>query len=499
MLTSPILQTAGPRGRRRAIGVSLVTLGVLAGLMTTTSQPARAAASPVGTTVYVPNLTAGTVSVVNGSTNTITATVPVGSFPIDTAVTPNGSQVLSANEGGGNVSVISTATDTVTATIPVTADPDGVVVAPSGTTAYVASLAGGGVISVINLATDTVTGTIAAGLGLNQMVVNAAGTTLYVDQQAQSNVLVINLTTDAVTATVNLDTSQNWQMALSPDGSALYIASGDNFGLPTNQSSIEVVNTATNTLTTTIPLGSVSYPTGLALSPDGSTIYTADQFGNSVSVISTATDTVTTTITGFSGATGIALTPNGATAYVSDANDNTVKVLNTATDTITATISGFSVPYLISQYTNYYPFTGFYPPVRNSPAVNDAVPGWIIPLTFTLGSNQGLNIFNSGYPAVQQVSCTTGAPIGTASPAQPVGQGLYYIGFLDTYTYLWQTSRAWKGTCQEFILGLNDGSAHDAVFNFNLGLGIPWPFASRAVKAAEARAAQAKAARPSIR
>jgi YVTN family beta-propeller protein len=487
----PILRTASPRGRGRIIRASLATLGLLAALMAVTAGPANAATSLVGTSVYVPNVTAGTVSVLNGSTDTITATVPVGADPIDTAVTPDGSQVLSANEGAGTVSVISTATDTVTATIPVTADPDGVVVAPSGTTAYASSLAGGGLISVISLTTDTVTGTIPTGLGPNQMVINSAGTTLYVDQQAQSNVLVISLATDTVTATVNLNTSQNWEMALSPDGSKLYIASGDNFSLPGNDSSIEVLSTATNTVTATISLGSVSYPTGLAISPDGSTIYTADQFGNSVSVISTATDTVTSTITGFSGATGIALTPNGTTAYVSDVNDNTVKVLNTATGTITATISGFSVPYLISQHTSYYPFTGFFPPVRNSPAVNQAVAGWIIPLTFQLGGSQGLNIFNPGDPAVQQVNCTTGAPIGTASPAQPVGHGLYYIGPLGTYAYLWQTSSAWKGTCQEFILGLNDGSTHTAVFNFNLRPGVPWPFASRAVQDAQARAASA--------
>jgi len=252
-------------------------------------------------------------------------------------------------------------------------------VAPSGTTAYVASLAGGGVISAIDLATDTVTGTIPTGLGPNQMVINSAGTTLYVDQQAQSNVKVIDLTTDTVTATVDMNTSQNWGMALAPDGSARYVANADNLNLPGAGASVDVISTATNTVTATIPLGVGTFPTGLALSPDGSTIYTADQGANAVSVISTATDTVTNTITGFSGALGIVLSPNGTTAYVSDSGDNTVKTLDIASGTITASASGFSVPYLLSQHTTFYPFTGFFPPVRNSPAVNDAVAGWIIP------------------------------------------------------------------------------------------------------------------------
>src|SRR5690606_37294063 len=66
----------------------------------------------------------GTVSVLDTVTNTVTATVPVESFPIGVAVIPDGSKVYVVNaEGDGSiqatptVSVIDTATNTVTATI----------------------------------------------------------------------------------------------------------------------------------------------------------------------------------------------------------------------------------------------------------------------------------------------------------------------------------------------------------------------------------------------
>jgi YVTN family beta-propeller protein len=52
------------------------------------------------------------VSVIDIATNTVTATIPVGTNPLGVAVTPDGSKVYVANFGDDNVSVINTATKT---------------------------------------------------------------------------------------------------------------------------------------------------------------------------------------------------------------------------------------------------------------------------------------------------------------------------------------------------------------------------------------------------
>ena len=62
---------------------------------------------------------ANTVSVINTATNTVTATITVGTYPYGVSVSPDGSKVYVANNGDGTVSVINTATNTVTATITV--------------------------------------------------------------------------------------------------------------------------------------------------------------------------------------------------------------------------------------------------------------------------------------------------------------------------------------------------------------------------------------------
>ncbi|WP_158545140.1 YncE family protein [Dyella monticola] len=67
---------------------------------------------------YVANCLDNTVSVVDMATNTVSATVPVGSNPLSIAVSPNGAAVYTANEGDNTVSVINAATNTVTATTP---------------------------------------------------------------------------------------------------------------------------------------------------------------------------------------------------------------------------------------------------------------------------------------------------------------------------------------------------------------------------------------------
>ncbi len=84
---------------------------------------------------YITNLGDGTVSVINTSSDTVTATVNVGTSSESAAVSPDGATVYVANNGAGTVSVINTSSNTVTATVTIgsSAGPDNVVVSPDGT------------------------------------------------------------------------------------------------------------------------------------------------------------------------------------------------------------------------------------------------------------------------------------------------------------------------------------------------------------------------------
>ncbi|MGD0646121.1 MAG: beta-propeller fold lactonase family protein [Candidatus Bathyarchaeia archaeon] len=93
---------------------------------------------------------------ISTTTNTVTATVTVGSNPEGVAITPNGAYAYVTNGGGDKVSVISTTTNTVTATVTVGSSPEGVAVTPNGAYAYVTNEVSG-TVSVISTTTNTVT------------------------------------------------------------------------------------------------------------------------------------------------------------------------------------------------------------------------------------------------------------------------------------------------------------------------------------------------------
>src|SRR5436189_20063 len=79
--------------------------------------------------------------VADQSTNTVTATIAVGTTPEELAVTPNGTEVYVANEGSNNVSVIDTSTNAVTATVDVGTTPVDVAITPDGADVYVSNSA----------------------------------------------------------------------------------------------------------------------------------------------------------------------------------------------------------------------------------------------------------------------------------------------------------------------------------------------------------------------
>ncbi|MEU7873056.1 PxKF domain-containing protein [Dactylosporangium sp. NPDC049140] len=114
-----------------------------------------------------------------------------------------------------------------------------------------------------------------------------------------------------------------------------------------------------------------------------------------------------------------------------------------------------------------YTFTGFFSPVDNPPTVNVAKAGSAIPVKFSLGGNQGLDIFAAGSPSSQQVTCDGGAPVDDIEQTvSPGGATLTYDPASGQYTYVWKTDKSWAGTCRRLTVALNDGTQHVAAFKF---------------------------------
>src|SRR2546425_1822382 len=146
---------------------------------------------------YVTNEGSNTVSVIDTSTNTVVATIPVGVFPIGVAITPDRTRAYVANAGSANVSVIDTATNTVFKTIAVGSRPLGVAITPNGARAYVAN-SGSNNVSVINTENNTVVKTIPVADTPDGVGITADGARAYVTNSHSNNVSVIDTKTNTV-------------------------------------------------------------------------------------------------------------------------------------------------------------------------------------------------------------------------------------------------------------------------------------------------------------
>jgi hypothetical protein len=109
-----------------------------------------------------------------------------------------------------------------------------------------------------------------------------------------------------------------------------------------------------------------------------------------------------------------------------------------------------------------YGFEGYRPPVNpdNTATINA---GSALPMKFTLDDATGLDVLFAN-PRSRQVSCATGAPLGTwGATSATVGLTEFPAG---TYNYDWKTDKAWAETCRVFELTLDDGSYWTANVHF---------------------------------
>jgi YVTN family beta-propeller protein len=135
----------------------------------------------------------------------------------------------------------------------------------------------------------------------------------------------------------------------STAGKTLYAVYGD-----TTTPVVNVVDTASQKLTHTIGLGGgmALWPVTIAVTPDGSKAYVADQGfnsvtgasggGNTVQVLNLLNNTIKTTITVGPGPRNLVVTPDGSKVYVANWGVNgvgtSVSVIRVADDTILTTI-----------------------------------------------------------------------------------------------------------------------------------------------------------------
>ncbi|MGA7130664.1 MAG: YncE family protein [Chthoniobacterales bacterium] len=288
-------------------------------------------------------LAAVTNSVHAQPTNTILKTVEVP-LPSGVVVTPDNKYVYVVSNNYDALYRIDISTQTVESnTIALGGNAQFLAIAPKGGEVLVANPVDGynggiwgvpGTVSVITGAQSTTPSLkqVIAGMGVyaNCVGINPTGTQAWVGNQFEGDCSVINLLKNTVSPYPIQTGDGPVCIKFTADGKNAYVVNYyDN--------TVDEINVATQLIVGN-PVPVAEYPTHIAITPDGTKAYVSG-FSGSVSVIDTATNTVTTTIAITTSEYGnywfgSAMTPDGLYLYVPNQNAQTVVMISTATDTI---------------------------------------------------------------------------------------------------------------------------------------------------------------------
>jgi YVTN family beta-propeller protein len=301
--------------------------------------PNGIAFDPFNGNLYVANFAPGTLSVINGSTNSVTATVNLN-FPVspwDVAYDPHNGNIYISETKNGAVSVVNGENNTVAGTVAVGDDmlsgdhddrPNGVAYDPYDHEMYVV-MYGSGYLAEINSDANVLIGnapinyTAYANRGLWGVAFNPSNCYFYAGNALANTVTVVNAATNSFVSSINVGRSPNGLAVETVQGSGY----GNVFVANYAANTVSVINGTSNRLIDTISVG--QNPDGIALDSVSGDFYVANFGDGTISVIDGTTDSVVSTLTVGSGASGVAYDPVNGDIYVTDSNIESVSIIST--------------------------------------------------------------------------------------------------------------------------------------------------------------------------
>ena len=170
---------------------------------------------------------------------------------------------------------------------------------------------------------------------------------------------------------------------------------------------------------------------------------------------------------GFGSQTPSVCTVSGATVHIVAVGTCTVRATqggNANYNAATPVDRSFAVTYV---------FAGFFKPIdmfdaSNKLVLNRVKAGSAVPIKFSLNGDQGLSIFELGYPKTVVITCDPAAVVEPISEAETVTAGnssLTYDAAAGQYIYVWKTEKPWTG-CRQLQVKFKDGVQVNANFQF---------------------------------
>jgi PQQ-dependent catabolism-associated beta-propeller protein len=344
------LSRAAARGSLRMTALAAAVLAVaacgkeqpsLGGRADTTESPSGPAAAPTADLAYVTNEDSQELSVIDTRTDSVVATIPVGTRPRGVRVTSDGKTIfvalsgspkcppsmpdeecekLKADKTKDGIAVVDAASRKVTRVLPGGSDPEAFDISRDGTTLFVSN-EDAGTASIVDIGSGKIRSTVTVGKEPEGVRLQPDGAAVWVTGETDHNVTLLDTKTGKVIGQIKVGKRPR-DLAFTPDGSRAYVTSEVD-------GTVGVVDVRARKVTKVIQLPKDSKPMGVVVSADGKRVYVANGRGGTLSVIDPATNAVTTTIPVGQRPWGIALTRDGGKLYTANGPSNDVSVVDT--------------------------------------------------------------------------------------------------------------------------------------------------------------------------
>jgi YVTN family beta-propeller protein len=316
-------------------------------------SPARAAEQPYW--ICVSNEKGGDVTIIDGSTQRIVATVPAGKRPRGIHPSPDGRTLYVALSGrpiegppqldaNGNpifkkdddddddkksdhaadgIGVVDLTTLKFVKKLPSGTDPEQFAVAPDGRHLYISN-EDVATLSVMNVETGKVEHIVPVAKEPEGVAFAPGAKTVYVTCETNGDIFAIDVQSNKVAAHFTVPTRPR-NVVFLPDGSKGFIPSE-------SSGQLSIFDAVENKVLKTVRLPAGSRPMGLAMSLDGKKLYATTGRGGTVLVIDTSTLQAIHSIPVGKRPWGIALSPDGHRLFAANGPSNDISIIDADTE-----------------------------------------------------------------------------------------------------------------------------------------------------------------------
>lgn len=297
-------------------------------------QPMAIAVNEVTNKAYVINHGGSSVSVIDGKTRTVVATVNTGGGPEGLAVNPVTNRIYVASPGGSSVTVIDGATDTVAATVKTGSYPQAVAVNTATNKIYVVNNYAHS-ITVIDGATNEAA-IVRVGQGPRGIVANPATNKIYTANYGSRDASEIDGATNAVTA---IPTGKHpWTIAADTRANRIFVVNEDS-------AAISIIDGRTRTVRQ-VAVGET--PFAIAVNSATDKAYVLSYLASSLAVIDGLTAAVVKTVPLAAVPSAVAVNPKTNQIYIASQKAGTVQILDAKTYVVLATLKAGALPYAVA-------------------------------------------------------------------------------------------------------------------------------------------------------